>query len=60
MMVLPFGAPPSRTHGWVTAISLQLSGRQTPYTRRAMHREAEQERRRSSPGEARLGVDAEA
>jgi membrane-associated phospholipid phosphatase len=27
------GAPPSPTHGWVTRLSLALSGRSTPYTR---------------------------
>lgn len=32
-------APPSRTHDWVTAISVQLAGRDTPYTRHMMHRD---------------------
>lgn len=33
------GAPPSQTHGWVTAISVGLSGRDAPYTREQMHRD---------------------
>lgn len=32
----PAGAPPSRTHDWVTGLSLALSGRDTPYTRTEM------------------------
>ena len=32
------GAPPSRTHDWVTRLSLQLSGRDQPYTRHMMLR----------------------
>lgn len=35
----PVHAPPSRTHDWVTALALEVSGRPTPYTRREMLRE---------------------
>lgn len=47
LMALPFVAPRSRTHDWVTALSLELSGREHPYTRHAMHRRAGQQRRAS-------------
>jgi membrane-associated phospholipid phosphatase len=40
LLVLPFEAPPSRTHDLVTAVSLKLSGRAVPYTRHDMHRRA--------------------
>jgi len=40
LLLLPLGAPPSRTHQWVTLLSLQASGRSVPYTRRAMHHQA--------------------
>jgi hypothetical protein len=33
LTALPVGAPPSRTHSLVVAISLKLSGRHRPYTR---------------------------
>lgn len=36
LVVTPNAAPPSRTHDWVTRLSLELSGRPEPYTRRAM------------------------
>lgn len=49
MLAMPVGAPPSRTHDWVTAISLELSGRAVPYTRHKMHRDAAAERRRATP-----------
>jgi len=48
LVALPFNAPVSRTHDWVTRLSLQMSGREQPYTRRAMHLEAQQEMRRTS------------
>lgn len=37
LLAMPFNAPRSRTHDWVTALSLELSGRPSPYTRREMH-----------------------
>ena len=40
LVVLPIGAPPSRTHDWVTRLSLGVSGHQVPYTRRDLHRRA--------------------
>jgi membrane-associated phospholipid phosphatase len=40
LLLLPAGAPPSRTHDWVTTLSLRASGRPLPYTRSAMHRQA--------------------
>jgi membrane-associated phospholipid phosphatase len=36
MIAAPAGAPPSRTHGWVTALALKASGRPEPYTRDMM------------------------
>ncbi len=38
LLVLPFSAPVSRSHDWVTQLSLQVSGRDKPYTRYQMHR----------------------
>jgi len=40
MLVLPFGAQPSRTHDLVTELSLRVSGRGLPYTRHELHRQA--------------------
>lgn len=39
MSVMPWQAPPSMTHGWVTRLSLALSGRSHPYTRQQMLRD---------------------
>jgi membrane-associated phospholipid phosphatase len=36
LLVLPFNAPVSRSHDWVTQLSLQVSGRDKPYTRHQM------------------------
>jgi membrane-associated phospholipid phosphatase len=36
LLITPTQAPASRTHDWVTRLSLALSGRPEPYTRRAM------------------------
>jgi len=38
MVLTPAGAPPSRTHDWVTHLSVTLSGREQPYTRLMMLR----------------------
>ncbi|MDT9001629.1 phosphatase [Paucibacter sp. APW11] len=38
LISLPFAAPRSRTHDWVTALSLQLSGRSQAFTRADLHR----------------------
>lgn len=38
LLVLPLSAPRSRTHDWVTQLSVQLSGRVQPYKRYEMHR----------------------
>lgn len=38
MLALPFGAPPSRSHDWVTQLSLHVSGRSQPYTRLDLRR----------------------
>jgi membrane-associated phospholipid phosphatase len=40
MLALPFGAPPSRSHDWVTQLSLRASGRSLPYTRLDLRRQA--------------------
>lgn len=37
MLLAPVAAPRSRTHDWVTQLSLQLSGRAQPYTRLELH-----------------------
>ncbi|MEF7616908.1 phosphatase [Aquincola sp. MAHUQ-54] len=39
LLVAVPGAPASRTHDWVTAISIGLAGRDAPYTRQMMHRD---------------------
>lgn len=39
MAAMPLNAPASRTHDWVTSLSLKLSGRAAPYTRSEMLRE---------------------
>ena len=38
LTLTPFAAPRSMTHDWVTRLSLQLSGREHPYTRKDLHR----------------------
>ncbi len=38
LLVLPFNAPVSRSHDWVTQLSLFISGRDKPYTRHQMLR----------------------
>jgi hypothetical protein len=38
LLVLPFNAPVSRSHDWVTRLSLHVSGRDLPYTRHQMRR----------------------
>lgn len=40
LLALPVGAPPSRTHDWVTQLSLRVSGRSVPYTRHDLRRAA--------------------
>lgn len=50
LLLMPIGAPPSRTHDWVTQLSLALSGREEPYTRRMMLRAYREElRERGEP-----------
>lgn len=46
MLSLPVGAPPSPTHGWVIRLSLAVSDRTQPYSRRAMHRDHRRELKR--------------
>ena len=46
LLVLPFNLPASRSHDWVTQLSLQVSGRSQPYTRYEMRRAHSLERRR--------------
>jgi membrane-associated phospholipid phosphatase len=48
LVALPFNAPASRSHDWVTQLSLRISGREQPYTLREMKLEALQEMRRTS------------
>lgn len=40
LTALPASAPPSRTHGWVMTLSMQLSGRSEVFTRADLHRPA--------------------
>lgn len=40
MLVVPLAGPRSRTHDWVVALSLELSGRHHPYTREHLHARA--------------------
>jgi membrane-associated phospholipid phosphatase len=40
LLLLPLGAPPSRSHDLVTALSLRVSGHSVPYTRHDLHRQA--------------------
>ena len=46
MLSLPVGAPPSLTHDWVVRLSLAVSDRAAPYSRRAMHRDHRREMQR--------------
>jgi hypothetical protein len=46
VMILPLGAPPSPTHGWVIRLSLALSERPAPYQRWMMHRDHQREPQR--------------
>lgn len=40
LSIAPWASPPTRSHEWVTALSLKLSGRQMPFTRPLLHRRA--------------------
>jgi membrane-associated phospholipid phosphatase len=52
LVVTPAGAPPSRTHDWVTQLSLAVSGHSKPYTRHDMWRSylKQRELERQRPG----------
>jgi len=52
MLSLPLGAPPSFTHDWVVRLSLALSDRAVPYSRRAMHRDHRRELMRRTAAQA--------
>ncbi|MCV2367888.1 phosphatase PAP2 family protein [Roseateles oligotrophus] len=39
LLLMPFGAPKSRSHDWVIQLSLQLSGRSQPFVRADLHRQ---------------------
>lgn len=52
MLSLPVGAPASPTHGWVVRLSLAVSDRATPYSRRAMHRDHRREMKRRAAAQA--------
>jgi membrane-associated phospholipid phosphatase len=39
-LMMPVGAPRSRTHDWVTSLALVLSGHDRPYTRAMLHARA--------------------
>lgn len=38
LLALPLTAPPSRSHDWVTALSIKLAGRVEPFRRQHLHR----------------------
>lgn len=62
-VAMPAGAPPSRTHDWVTSLSLSLSGRDEPHTRWTMlraYRQQLRERGEPLPPPFRRGPRAEA
>jgi membrane-associated phospholipid phosphatase len=46
MLSIPLSAPPSFTHDWVAHLSLAVSDRAEPYSRRAMHRDYRHEMKR--------------
>ena len=50
LALTPAHAPPSRTHGWVTRLSLGLSGRTEPYTRRDLRRAEATSATSATPG----------
>ena len=52
MLSLPLGAPPSFTHDWVVRLSLAVSARAEPYSRRAMHRDYRREQQRRTTAQA--------
>ena len=39
LLILPFSAPRSQSHDWVTALSRRLSGRSQPFMRHDLHRQ---------------------
>ena len=39
LLILPFSAPRSQSHDWVTALSMRLSGRSQPFMRHDLHRQ---------------------
>lgn len=41
LLLLPFSAPRSQSHDWVTALSMHLSGRGQPFVRHDLHRPAQ-------------------
>ena len=42
LLILPFSAPRSQTHEWVTALSVRLSGRSQPFMRQDLHQQPQQ------------------
>lgn len=59
MLSLPVGAPPSPTHGWVVRLSLAVSDRAEPYSRRAMHRDYRREMKRRAATQASAQATAD-
>lgn len=58
VLSLPLGAPPAFTHDWVVRLSLAVSDRTQPYSRRAMHRDHRREMKRRAA--AQLSAQAPA
>ena len=58
MLSLPLSAPPSFTHDWVVRLSLAVSDRAEPYSRRAMHRDYRREMQRHTTTQLSAQVPA--
>ena len=58
MLSLPLSAPPSFTHDWVVRLSLAVSDRAEPYSRRAMHRDYRREMKRHTATQLSAQVPA--
>ena len=43
LVILPFNAPRSQSHDWVTALSVRLSGRGQPFMRHDLHRQPQRQ-----------------
>ncbi|CAN5186757.1 N/A [soil metagenome] len=53
LLVLPFSAPRSQSHDWVTALSVRLSGRGQPFMRHELHRQPQLMQQQRQPAALR-------